>query len=391
MSRFFVSCPLHFENELAKELRSFWFEMIDLDGLPTRSEFPELEILQGGVELETQDHLGFQINFFSKLANRVLLRIAKFEARYFDQFEKALEKVDLQKYLEKKLLKVKIESHKSRLNNEKNLLEATTKVLAKKQFQIKDDSSQTLFIRIEKDRVTLSLDTSGDHLHRRGYATFRGEAPLRETLAAYLVRKLSEQVSIDKSLTIIDPFAGSGTLLFEANSWNRPNLERDYTWLHFKNAPKLFKSETWKRNYRWFSAQSSPQCLAFDLDEKAIANLEKNKIDYQKTFSQETIDLTAETKDSLKIQLDRAKLRSQIWVLTNPPYGIRLADDNAKKILEKLEENIDGMVVIHPLNWKFNFKNLKPVESEDFSNQGLKLKLSIFSKMNTNINNRVDD
>ncbi len=182
MSLFFISCPLEYENELAKELKSFWFEMIDLDGLPTRAEFPELEMIRGGIQLETSDHLGLQINFFSKIASRVLLRIFKFEARYFDQFEKGFAKVDFDKYLQTKDLKIKVESHKSRLNNDKNIIEAATNVLLKKHFKINNESLNSLYVRLEKDRVTVSLDTSGEHLHKRGYATYRGEAPLRETL-----------------------------------------------------------------------------------------------------------------------------------------------------------------------------------------------------------------
>ena len=190
MSLFFVSCPLKYENELVSELKSFWFEMIDLDGLPTRAEFPEIEMFSGGVQMNIADHLGFQINFFSKIANRVLLRINKFEARYYDQFEKGFSKVEFEKYLSENEFKIKIESHKSRLNNDKNIIEAAQNVLNKKKFTIKDQAVNTVYLRIEKDVVMVSLDTSGEHLHKRGYAGFRGEAPMRETLAAYIVRKL---------------------------------------------------------------------------------------------------------------------------------------------------------------------------------------------------------
>lgn len=381
MALFFISCPLRFENELAKELKSFWFEMTDLDGLPTRAAFPELELLQGGIQLETSDHLGFQINFFSKLANRVLLRIAKFEVRYYDQFEKALDKVDFNKYLTTKDLKLKVESHKSRLNNDKNIIEAATHALAKKEYKIKEDSTQTIFIRIEKDRVTVSLDTSGEHLHRRGYAVYRGEAPLRENLAAYVVRKLALYVPLDENLTLIDPFVGSGTLLFEANSHRLANLARTYSWLSFKNAPKLFQSPTWKKNYRWLNTQKLPQCLGFDINEKSINNLEMNKIEFNKIFVQNSI--VAEVKDSRDLRLDRSLLKKSVWLVTNPPYGVRLADENTKQILEKIEshiEGLDGLIVIHPMAWKFNFKILSLVASEDFSNQGLNLKLSVFKR-----------
>lgn len=382
MSLFFVSCPLDYENELARELKNFWFEMIDLDGLPTRAEFPELEMLRGGIQLEVADHLGFQINFFSKIASRVLLRISKFEARYFDQFEKGFAKVDLDKYLSTNDLKLKVESHKSRLNNDKNIIEAATNVLTKKKYKLTDGSTNSIFIRIDKDIVTVSLDTSGEHLHKRGYAIFRGEAPIRETLAAYIVKKLSNRVVIDQNLTIIDPFVGSGTLLFEAHSHRLPNLERAYSWFNFKNAPKLFKSETWKKNYRWFESQSVPQCLGFDLDEKAIISLDKNKAEYAKIFKQSKLDITAEVKDSRDLKLDRTGLKKSVWVITNPPYGIRLADENAKQVLENIEDSVDGIIVIHPVAWRFNFKKLALLASEDFSNQGLNLKLSVFGVRN---------
>lgn len=379
MSRFFVSCPLDYENELVAEMKSFWFEMIDLDGLPTRAEFPEIEILRGGIQMNVADHLGFQINFFSKIANRVLLRIFNFEARYYDQFEKGFAKVEFEKYLPGETLKLKVESHKSRLNNDKNIIEAAGHVLSKKKIKLTDDSPNTVFIRLDKDRVMISLDTSGEHLHRRGYAVFRGEAPMRETLAAYIVRKLGQQVSLNRSLTIIDPFVGSGTLLFEASSFRQPNLNRHFPWLDFKTAPKLFKSETWKKNYRWFEQQNVPQCLGFDNDDKALNSLAQNRIEFEKLYGRPA-DITAEFQDSRDLKLDRSVLRKAVWVITNPPYGIRLADENAKEVLENIESTIDGLVVVHPVGWQFDFKKLKQVLIEDFSNQGLNLKLSVYKR-----------
>lgn len=386
MPRFFVSCALNYEKELSAEIKNFWFEMIDLDGQPTRSEFPELELLQGGVELEAPLHLGFQINFFSKLANRVLLRINKFEARYFDQFEKGLKKTELVSFLNPGELAIKVESHKSRLNNEKNIIEAATNVLTQQKFKITNEASQALYVRIEKDLVSLSLDTSGEHLHRRGYSSFRGEAPLRETLAAYVVTQLKKQVLLNDELTLIDPFAGAGTLLFEASSYQLPNLERDYSWLHFKNCPKLFQSVTWKKNYRWFENIKTPECLAFDIDEKAIQSLEKNKKDFSNIFPQCHLNLNAQVQDSHHLKIDRSTLKPHVWIVSNPPYGIRLDDDNAKSVFEKLIDSVDGIVVIHPANWKFNTQKMKNINSEDFNNQGLKLKLSTFIKNNGSSN-----
>lgn len=384
MGHFFVSCPLGFESELTREIKEFWFEMIDLDGLPTRAEFPEMEALQGGLEFETADHIGFQINLFSKIANRVLLRIAKFEARYFDQFEKGLSQVDLSKWLDFELLKgrlqVKIEHHKSRLNNEKNLLEATQNVLAKKNIKIDSEAAQTLYIRIDKDRVTLSLDTSGEHLHRRGYAQHRGEAPLRETLAAYLIRKLAKHADMKSLLTIVDPFAGSGTILFEALSQHRPLFDRAYAWLQFKSTAKLFKSPTWTKNFRWLQNRPQLSAYGFDIDAKSVVNFSENKLKFEKMFQLENLKLSSLEQNSAKLDLSALPVNGPKWIVTNPPYGIRLNDNQALETLTKLEKQVDGLIVIHPESWNFKFQNLKQVEQESFSNQGLKLLLTVFKR-----------
>ena len=384
MGHFFVSCPLGFEAELTHEIKDFWFEMIDLDGLPTRAEFPEMEAEPGGLAFETADHLGFQINLFSKTANRVLLRIAKFEARYFDQYEKGLSQVDLGKWLDMDLLKgklqVKIEHHKSRLNNEKNLLEASQNVLTKNIIKISAEAAQTLYVRIEKDRVMLSLDTSGEHLHRRGYAQHRGEAPLRETLAAYLVRKLAKHTDMKAPLTIVDPFAGSGTILFEALSQHRPLFDRTYSWLQFKSTPKLFKSPTWTKNFRWLQNRANLSAYGFDIHAKSVVNFNENKLKFEKMFQLENLTLSSVEQDSAKLDLSALPVNGPKWIVTNPPYGIRLNDNAALETLTKLEKQVDGLIVIHPESWNFKFQNLKQVEQENFNNQGLKLLLTVFKK-----------
>ncbi len=385
MGRFFISVQPGHEEALFREIKNFWFEMIDLDGLPTRQPVPEPQIVSGGVQLETQDHLGYQINFFSKLAGRVLLRFTSFESRYYDQFEKNLEKVDFSKVLDlefhKNQLNVKVESHKSRLNNDKNILEAVQNVFKKKGLKISDEAVQTLFIRIEKDKVTLSLDTSGEHLHRRGYSAYRGEAPLRETLAGYMIFRLFEFTGHGSEVFIIDPFAGSGTLLFEAMSADRPNLERSYPWLNFKSVPKLFKSPTWKKNYRGYSEIPAVSGAAIDKDEKSISNIQKNSVDFKRLFQLENIQLNESVADSSQLDLKTFKKDGrQLWIVTNPPYGMRLADEGARTILQKLGEEADGLLVIHPEKWNFNFKNISLKFTEPFNNQGLKLKLSLFSK-----------
>lgn len=378
MSQFFISTMLNHEKELIRELTEFWFEMIDLDGLPTRSSLPDCEIVDGGIQIECPDHLGFQINFFSKIASRVLLRIKRFEARYYDQLEKEVKKLDIAKWFLTKNIELKIESHKSRLNNVKNIEEVFIKNLG----FANDNNSvtcQKIYVRLFKDQVTISLDTSGEHLHRRGYAEYRGEAPLRETLAALMVRQMHLYTSYNSSQDILlDPFAGSGTLLFESASQYEPNFHRDYAWLHFKICPKLFMSPTWRSNYRWLQ-QKNTQVLAIDNLETAIINIQKNNDLFGKVFPLSGIDLKTicmNAQDYTKSSQDK-----KVWILTNPPYGHRMAADNIPQVLQHLEQSVkqlSGIVMIHPLDWKLSFQNFKLRHQIPISNQGLKLNLSVF-------------
>ncbi len=383
MAKFFVSCQVGFEAELQNEIKSFWFEMMDLDGLPTRLAFPEFVTMVGGIEAELPEHIGYQINFFSKLANRVLIRIFTFEARYYDQLEKEFKKLDLAKWTDYGSVQLKIESHKSRLNNQKNIEEAITKVLNEKKIKVVHDQENalTLLIRLEKDRVVTSLDTSGEHLHRRGYAVYRGEAPIRETLAAFLIQQLEKSCSSIDQLTLIDPFVGSGTLLFEAVIQKYPLFARPYSWLQFLNRPKLFKSESWSKNYRWIKSQPVLDLIGIDQDEKAILSLNKNSELLKKMDLLFQFNLQSFSADSLKIDLTEFKNRPNLWLVTNPPYGERLEQGDAIQILQRFSEELPlkGLIVLHPESWNFNLPKLKLVSKLDFRNQGLRLKLSVYS------------
>ncbi len=392
MAKFFVSCAIGFEEDLVEELKQFWFEMMDLDGQPTRSTLSDYEVLDGGVEIETADHLGFQINLFSKLANRVLLRIYKFESRYFDQFEKEFKKLDLEKWLDPQNLILKIEAHKSRINNQKSIEESLTKLLKDKKFKVVQASeiqssaepsvTQLLYIRNDKDRVTVSLDTSGDHLHRRGYAVHRGEAPLREVFAAYLFKQLKKNAKTVKDLTVIDPFVGSGTILFEAQSDRSALLKRPYSWLNFKNRPKLFKSDSWMQNYKWLQPGPVIECIGVDQDEDAIQNLQHNEVLFNQIYPQIHSDIESICADSLSLDLKPMKSATNAWVVTNPPYGQRLRAGSAIDVLERLDRelNLQGMIILHPDTWNMTFPKLKLVSKLDFKNQGLRLKFSVYSK-----------
>lgn len=386
MARFFISCQPHLEKDLLHELESFWHQLIDLDGLPTRSR-PEVVYEDiGGIEIECETHLGFQINLFSKLANRVLWRVHHFEARYFDQFEKELKKVDLKKHFAEQKFNLNIESAKSRLFHESNLEESAHKIL-KNAVKKQDDTLLSLYVRIFKDHVTLSLDTSGKHLHKRGYRQAQGEAPMRETLAAkmynfLLKNALDGEIKYspqDTKTTLLDPFCGSGTLLFEAASFFQPNLVSKYDFERFNSLPGLLKSETWKKNFK-ITNPSKTNFMGVELDAKTYTKLEANFESFKVHFPAVENNFKFIQGDSKTADLSLLNDQSVV-VIANPPYGERLKNTDAEDVLTALERipNLKGIVVVHPPSWKLNFSQLKIKQSEGFNNQGLDLKLTLFA------------
>lgn len=386
MPRFFISCQPQLEKDLLNEIESFWHLLIDLDGLPTRSR-PEVVYEDvGGIEIECESHLGFQINLFSKLANRVLWRIHHFEARYFDQFEKELKKFDLKKYIGEQKFNLHIESSKSRLFHESNLEESAHKIL-KNSVTKADDSLLSLYVRIFKDNVILSLDTSGKHLHKRGYRKDQGEAPMRETLAAkmynFLLKNAQDgQVQYspqDPKTTVLDPFCGAGTLVFEAASFFQPNLVTKFDFERFTQLPGLLKSDSWKKNFKIANATKNKFC-GIELDPKTFEKLKSNQTFFKEYFPLVDNDFTLVQGDSKTCDLSSLAGQNVI-VIANPPYGERLKNTDAEDVLKSLERipGLKGLVVVHPPSWKLQFSQLKIKQSENFNNQGLDLKLTLFA------------
>lgn len=382
MAQFFVSCPLHFEENLVKEIKSFWFEMMDLDGLPTREPLPEFVIDVGGIELKCPEHLGYQLNFFSKIAHRVLIRIHRFPARFYDQFEKEMKVLALAKWIAPGPLSLKIETGKSRLNHERNLIESSTRALSHSGYHVtsKAEGVQQLFVRIFRDQAVISLDTSGEHLHRRGYAIYRGEAPLRENLAAILSQQIYLENKNPQEIVFVDPFAGSGTMLFETASFMEPNFKRNFSWLQFLNKPKMFSSKTWSKNYRWLDHQRKFEMLAIDSDEHSISNIQKNAELFSEIYPAVNINLKTLMMDSQRLQKDQIDSKKQYWIISNPPYGHRLLQDSVTEIFMHLEDIMDlsGAIVLHPESLSIRFNHLKLRSEIDFANQGLNIKMSLF-------------
>lgn len=348
MRDFFISCGLGFEEDLKNEIHEFWHLLLDKLGQPQLAPLPSFIKVEGGLELTCPYEIGLQINFFSKIANRVLLRLGKFKAKNNSDLEKHLLRIPWTEYFKSAHLSVDVSSHASRLYHKKRLEELTLKILKKKitvsapspsNSEREAISEKVVFLRIVDDECVVSLDTSGEHLHKRGFATLKGEAPLRETLASWILRKLVDGATpqLLQQVQIVDPMCGSGTFLTEALNLFTPNLRRDFAFLHFSNCPKILRTQGYVEKVLSISTYGFTHLKGFDLSSKMVGISEKNwESATQSIFKDKVLQCPLTTQDLFNLK-PSTKSPATNWVVVNPPYGGRLSKSHSfNEILEQI-------------------------------------------------------
>jgi putative N6-adenine-specific DNA methylase len=171
-----------------------------------------------------------------------------------------------------------------------------------------------IVVRLVHDRCTISMDTTGELLHRRGYRLETAKAPLRENLAAGLLLASGWQ----PSTPLIDPFCGSGTLPIEAALIARsiaPGKNRRFAFMNWPN----FDSSVWEAVYKQAVARehlSSAPILGSDRDEGAIRISSANA---ERAGVLDSIGFSCQAFSAVEPPEGKG------WVVTNPPYGIRVS------------------------------------------------------------------
>lgn len=175
----------------------------------------------GGVRFEGTIHDAWRANLHLRTAIRVLLRLERFPAANEDTLYRGVRDIDWRRFISSESsLVVAAQTRESRLDHSL-FIEQRTKDAIADQFLERDGvrpsvdkESPDLVVHVHfwRDRCTLSVDTSGASLHKRGWRCYQGRAPLAETLAAAIVLASGW----NGKAPLIDPFCGSGTLLVEA-------------------------------------------------------------------------------------------------------------------------------------------------------------------------------
>lgn len=307
----FASCSPGLEPVLARELA-------ELDAA-------EIEPVAGGVEFKGKLDLGYLANLWLRSANRVLLRVAEFRARAPEELFRHAREIRWEALLPALPLRIEVSLQASRMTSdslvERTLREAIAARLdeqALPKLPEGEGPSQLLLVRFEQNRVLLSLDSSGELLHKRGYREATAKAPIRETLAAGILLA----AGYDGSASLLDPMCGAGTFPIEAALIARrlpPGLHRHF---RFEDWPS-FKEATWrhlKAKALEQALEASPHgILAQDLNPGAIAATRANA-------ERAGVPLAILSADFFAAPAPEGPPG---WLVLNPPYGRRIGESEA--------------------------------------------------------------
>lgn len=280
-------------------------------------------------------------NINLRCADRILINLKSFKAESFEELFDGIYELPWNDILdEDSNFIVEGRSHKSKLFSISDCQRITEKAIIKK-LQMKHDISRfaksshrhRLEISLLNDIASITLDTSGDSLHKRGYRDKQGAAPLKETMAAALV-KLS---FYNKDRPFFDPFCGSGTIPIEALLIARniaPGLDRDFDSMNFKFIDAdLFKKARMEAMEK-IDYKSKVYIDASDISHKSIAIAKHNL---------ENLGLSDDIRFFVKDFRDVDIKNNYGVMITNPPYGKRLEEDNLRSLYSDFGKKIKNL------------------------------------------------
>ena len=324
MANFFAVCAPGLEPFTARELKDLGLQVASStsfrESLKGRSEFEEI----GGVAFRGSLTDLYRANLHLRTASRVLLQLGSFYADTFSDLGRRAKRLSWEAYLRPgRPVTLRVTCHKSRLFHSAAVTERVMEAIgtrlgripptSKSEGEEESDLPQLFIVRLVENRCTVSLDSSGALLHRRGYRLATAKAPLRETLAAGILMASGWNLTSP----LVDPFCGAGTIPIEAALMARkisPGLSRHFAFMDWPN----FDAETWKRLKALSQegeAKSSPPLMGSDRDAGAIRAAGENA---KRAGVSDRIIFSCNAISALDPPPGPG------WLVTNPPHGVRL-------------------------------------------------------------------
>ncbi len=319
---FFAVCTPGLESFTAHEL-----EVLGLfppDPGSSAPEHPAVEEI-GGISFSGELTDLYRANLNLRTADRILVRFGTFRAAAFSELRRKAGQLPWEEVLPPGSPVVfRVTCHQSRLYHQKAVAERLAGAITDRlgrlpSVQAGEENEtfpgpQIIMARVVNDQVTVSLDSSGSLLHRRGYRLAGGKAPLRETLASGLLLASGW----DGASPLIDPFCGSGTIPIEAalQAYNiPPGLNRPFA---FMNWPS-FEAQKWQSllntpvpRLKGFT----PSLSGSDRDQGVIKTARENA---ERAGVGRLIEFSCRAVSSIEVPAGPG------WVVTNPPFGVRVS------------------------------------------------------------------
>ncbi|MBR2696373.1 MAG: class I SAM-dependent RNA methyltransferase [Parasporobacterium sp.] len=312
---FELVAPCHFglEAVLKREIIKLGFEILRVD--------------DGRVTFASDEAGIARANIFLRSCERILLKVGQFEATTFDELFEKTKELSWERFLpaDGKFWVKKASSVNSKLFSpsdiqrivKKAAVESLKKTYHKEWFEESGDEFP-IRVFIQKDQVLITIDTSGESLHKRGYRRMASAAPISETLAAALIMLTPWK----KDRILVDPFCGSGTIPIEAAMIAAniaPGINREFLcqeWDHL--IPKKAWYEAIDEAHDLIDLNIETDIQGYDIDDRVIKVARHNA---QEAGVGELIHFQRRAVSEL------SHPKKYGFIITNPPYGERLENE----------------------------------------------------------------
>lgn len=291
------------------------------------------DTIDGRVYFEGPPSAIVRSNLWLRCAERVLIEMASFEAKSFTALFDGVKKIPWERFIGKNdAFPVKGHSIKSELHSlpdcqkivKKAIVERLKEAYGVEWFEESGVKYQIEFF-ILNDRAVIMIDTTGIPLHKRGYRTEANLAPIRETLAAAMVKIARPR----EDVLLWDPFCGSGTIPIEAAlimTNTAPGLFRRFAAESFPWLPKKLWEDAREEAKAARKLDTPFRALATDIDPDTVEIARDN---IRRAGMWEYIDCFK--KDALTIRRDDRRTT----IVCNPPYGERMDSVKSAQALYK--------------------------------------------------------
>lgn len=307
--------------------------------------YEDVTVENGRVRYQTDISGIPRSNLWLRTADRVRLVVGEFQATTFDELFEQTKALPWESYIpEDGAVPVIGKSVKSTLHSVPDCQSIVKKAIVermKKKYGLASNRIQEtgpmyrVEIAIHKDSALLTIDTSGSGLHKRGYRTGQGEAPLKETLAAALVQLTNWK----PDFPFVDPFCGSGTIPIEAAligqniapGFNREFVSEEWDMIPYNLWEDAFNEAEEAANY-----DQPLDITGFDIDGRLINIAKENAIEAG----------LGELISWKQMQVKDFRPQSANgYIVGNPPYGERMGE---KQQVEQMYKDFGGIMKDYP-------------------------------------------